>query len=75
MARIARSRISDGSRTNTNAGGNLHHAFPAPIMITGTAHEVAFAAGRTLDRSGVFFCLAAAQTKTAAELVNRAEVG
>lgn len=48
MAMIARSRISDGSRTNANAGENLHHAIPAPIMISGTAHEVAFAAGRDL---------------------------
>lgn len=44
-------------------------------MLSGTAHEAAVAAGRTLERSRVFFCLAAIQTKAAAELMSRAAGG
>ncbi len=43
-------------------------------MLSGTAHEAAVAAGRTLERSRVFFWEAATQTKTAAELMCRAAV-
>lgn len=44
-------------------------------MLSGTAHEVACCGRRIAsERSGVFFCLAATQTETAAELMSRAAV-